>query len=200
MSLLNSLFFKIKLWNRYYMLIIPVFSLFTGSLLFYLSWLRQSESGISPVTMYCLEKRDIKVCSQRNLKNKRLRNKEIKKIIFTRCFCESAGLFNVRVSDSDFRENNLSEAALNNVLFFKVNLFKSLFYGAILNNVVFEESDLRGVVFNFASFENVQFKKADLRSALFIGARFKNTWYDRETKLPFSEEQARRIGLLAVKK
>ena len=173
-----------------------LFSLFLGGILFYLSWLRSGESRVSPIVLYCLENRDTNVCSEKYLKWKRLYNREIKDIIFTRCFCKNTYLLNIKASNSDLRDNRFDRSYLKNVSFSNVDLFKSSFYGAILNNVVFERSELTGVIFNFASFRNVYFKNVDLSSTLFIGTRFENTYYDKDTKLPFSREQASRMGLL----
>ena len=192
----KSLKVACNFFNQYHFLGMLIISLFFGGLLFYFSFLRSGENSISPVTMYCLENKDTKVCSRRYLGGKRLQDREIKEIIFTRCACRDLQLSNIKVSDTDFRGNNFSRAFFKNVSFLNVNLFKSSFYGAILNDVVFQDSDLRGVIFNFVTFHNVYFKNIDLRSSLLIGARFKNSYYDKNTKLPFSKEEAAQVGLL----
>lgn len=203
MKIFNRAFFskwlkKISLFiQQNYLLSILVFSFLLGSLLFYLSWLRSGESNISPVTLYCLENRDsTDVCSRRRLKSKRLYNREIKNVFFTRCVCKNMSLINIKASDSDLRDSRFDRSYLKNVSFFNVDLFKSSFYGAILDNVVFEKTELTGVIFNFVTFRNVYFKNVNLSSTLFIGARFEKTYYDKNTKLPFSKEQASRMGLL----
>jgi uncharacterized protein YjbI with pentapeptide repeats len=150
---------------------------------------------VSSVTLYCLENKDKDECSRQSLKRKRLAHKEITDVIFTRCFCEDARLFNVKVSSSDFRENTFKRAHLENVSFFKVNFFKATFYGAVLEGVVFESSELGGVEFNFATLRNVHFKNVDLRSAVFVGTRFEKSYYNKDTKLPFSKERAVQMGL-----
>ena len=199
-TLLNSLFnlkgFVHSFFRRYCLLSILVLSVFLSSILFYLSWLRYSNSRLSPVTLYCLENRDTRVCNRRYLRYRSLKNRKIKGVLFTRCHCKQVYLFNVEVSDSDFRENLFDRSYIKNSSFVDVDLFKASFYGAILDNVVFEKSDLMGVLFNFATFRNVYFKNTDLSSTVFIGTRFENTYYDKDTKLPFSREQARRMGFL----
>ena len=188
-------YFFLFFYRYYFLGIISVSFLFAG-ILFYLSALRSGEMTISPLTIYCLENKDTKVCSNRSLSLKRLKNREIKRVIFTRCFCKYIYLDNVNISHSDFRESHFDSSLLKNVSFLDIDLFKSSFYGAILENVVFENSDLEGSIFNFATFRNVYFKNVDLSSAVLIGVRFENTYYDRNTKLPFSKEQADRIGLV----
>ena len=180
--------------KQYYFTGMLIFSFLWGGGLFYLSYLRSV--SISPVTVYCLENKDTKVCSKRSLRQKRLQNREIKEVIFTKCSCRDLHLLNVKVDNSDFRDNQFGRASFKNVSFLNVDLFKSSFYGSVLDDVVFENSDLGGVVFNFATFRNVYFKNVDLRSTVFIGTRFKNTYYNQSTKLPFSKEQASRMGLL----
>lgn len=179
--------------NKYYVTVILIFSFLMGGILFYMSHLRSV--NIDAVVMYCLKNRDRKACNRRPLNQKRLKNIKIRRVIFTRCLCKDLRLFNVGVSNSDFRENKFKRAYLKNVSFLNVDLFKASFYGAILENVIFENSALGGVVFNFATFRNVYFKNVDLRSAVFVGTRFENTYYSRNTKLPFSSEQAKRMGL-----
>ena len=182
--------------DRYYFLGVLSFSLLFAGVLFYFSALRSEEVSISPVTMYCLENRDIQACRGISLGLKKLKNRKIKEVIFQRCFCKHIYLYNVDVTSSDFEENKFDGSFFKNVSFFNVDLFKSSFYGAILENVVFENSDLGGVIFNFATFRNVYFKNVDLSSAILMGARFENTYYDQNTKLPFSKEQADRAGLV----
>lgn len=182
--------------RRYYLLSILVFSFCLGSILFYWSWLRYSEGSLSPVTLYCLENKDTEVCSSRYLRYRSLKNRKIKDVLFTKCNCRQVYLFNVEVSDSDFRDSRFDRAYMKNTSFVDVDLFKSSFYGAILDNVVFEKSELKGALFNFATVRNVYFKNIDLSSTVFIGTRFENTYYDKDTKLPFSREQASRKGFL----
>ena len=182
--------------HQYYLLCLLVFSFFLGSLLFYISWLRSSESHISPVSLYCLENRDVEACSNRFLRKKSLKNRKIKNVIFTKCNCKNTYLFNIKMSDSDFRQSRFDRSYWRNSSVLNVDLFKSSFYGAILDNVVFEKSELKGAIFNFATIRNVHFKNIDLSSTVFIGTRFENTYYDNDTKLPFSREQASRMGLL----
>ena len=196
-TVFNELSRKITLYlKRYFLLSSLTLSLLFAGMLFYFSLLRSSETNISPVTIYCLENKDTKVCSRRHLRGRRLYNRTIKEAIFTRCFCKDLHLSNVKVRDSDFRGNQFSRSSFKNVSFFQVNLFKSSFYGATLENVTFENSDLGGAIFNFATLRNVHFKNIDLHSAIFIGTRFENAYYDSNTKLPFSKEQAKKIGLL----
>lgn len=148
---------------------------------------------------YCLENKDPKICKARrsrlSLRGKRLVKRDIEGIIFTRCACQSLSLTDVNIDNSDFREAQMKKASLKRVSFLRSNLFKSSFYGAILNDVIFYNTDLRGVIFNFSTLRNVYFKNIDLRDTLFIGTRFENTYYDKKTKLPFSKEQASRMGL-----
>ncbi len=181
---------------RYYLLSILVLSLFLGSILFYWSWLKSSVSRLSPVTLYCLENKDDTICRGRFLRYTSLKNRKIKDIIFKKCFCKNTYLFNVEVSDSDFRDSRFDRSYIKNSSFVDVDLFKASFYGAILDNVVFEKSELTGVLFNFATVRNVYFKNVDLSSTVFIGTRFENAYYDKNTKLPFSREQASRMGFL----
>ena len=185
------------IFNHYFFAIL--FSFLFAGVLFYLSTSWSNESSISPVTMYCLENRDTKVCNRRSLRRKTLKNRKIKKVIFTRCFCKNIYLFNVKVMNSNFRSNHFDRSYLKSVSFFDTDLFKSSFYGAVLENVVFENSDLGGVIFNFATFRNVYFKNTDLSSAVLIGTRFENTYYDEDTKLPFSKKQANQVGLFLKK-
>lgn len=194
--LINYLIKIIFYLKQYYFLSTLSLSLLFSGILFYFSSLRAHEAYISPVTIYCLENKDSKVCSRRHLRGKRLYNKTIKEVIFTRCFCKDLHLSNVKVRDSDFRSNQFNRSSFKNVSFSQVNLFKSSFYGATLENVTFENSDLGGTIFNFATLKNVHFKNINLHSVIFIGTRFKNAYYDSNTKLPFSEEQAKRMGLL----
>lgn len=184
-----------KLFKKYYFLSILIFSVFLGTVLFYISGLRFKEINISPVTIYCLETKDVKICNKRNLMGKQIQNRYIKKIIFTQCFCRDLRLFNVRVNNADFRGGHFGRASFRQVSLVKTNFFQSSFYGAILKDVIFEDSDLRGVVFNFAVLRNVQFKNVDMRSALFIGTRFENVSYDKNTKWPFSIKQIKRMNL-----
>ena len=196
-TIFNKLSKKIILYlKQYYFLSIFSLSLLSAGMLFYFSSLRSHETNISPVTIYCLENKDTKVCSRRHLRGKRLYNRNIKETIFTRCFCKDLHLSNVKISNSDFRSNRFNRSSFKNVSFSQVNLFKSSFYGATLENVTFENSDLGGTIFNFATLKNVHFKNIDLHSVIFIGTRFENTYYDSDTKLPFSKEYAKRIGLL----
>ncbi len=185
-----------NLYKRYYFLSMLTLSLFVGGGLFYYfpRWM-SGESSVSPVTMYCLSRRDTKVCTRRFLDGKKLHDKNIKEVVFTRCDCRKTHLFSIEVSDSDFRESDFRRAVFNKVSFLNTNLFKSSFYGAILKDVVFDNSQLGGVVFNFATFQNVYFKNVDLSSALFIGASFENVYYAKDVKLPFSEEKANQMGL-----
>lgn len=184
-----------KIFKKYYILLALALSLLLGSVLFYLSELRSNELSISPVTIYCLERRDNKVCKRRSLARKRLQNRQIKKVIFTLCHCRDLRLSNVHISESDLRGGHFYRAVFQNVSFVKTNFFKSSFYGAIFENVVFEESDLGGAIFNFAVLRNVQFKNVDLSSALFIGTRFEDLSYDKATKWPFSKEQIQSMSL-----
>lgn len=196
MNLLKTLKIKTHWLKAYFTPLAILFSLSFGSVLFYLSWSRSNERSIPPKTISCFEKKNIWNCTRKHLHGKQLKNKQVKDISFTRCFCRSMRLLNVNISYSDFRDSNFRKAFFKNVSFFKVNLFKSYFYGAILEDVVFEDSDLGGSVFNFATLKNAHFKNMDLRSALFIGARFQNVYYDKNTKLPFSKTQARRLGMI----
>ena len=161
--------------------------------LFVISYLRTT--SISPIAMYCLENKNRRACNKVPLRRKRLAHKEITNIIFTRCFCTDARLFNVSVRSSDFRENKFKRAHLEDVSFLRVDFFKATFYGAILESVIFEDSELGGVVFNFATLRNVYFKNVDLRSAVFVGTRFENSYYNKDVKLPFSKEKAEQMGL-----
>lgn len=161
--------------------------------LFYLSYLRMA--NVSSEILYCLENKDKTKCNKQSLRRKRLAHKEITDVIFTRCSCEDVRLFNVKVNNSDFRENTFKRSHLEEVFFFKVNFFKATFYGTVLDNVVFENSELGGVEFNFATLRNVYFKNVDLRSAVFVGTRFEKSYYSKDTKLPFSKERAGQIGL-----
>ena len=195
-SLWESLKIKTDWLSSYYFPVVFLFSLLFGGILFHLSWSRSDESSISPEIISCFEKKNKKKCRRKRLSGKRLKNKDIKDVAFTRCFCRNLRLRNVDIYNSDFRENDFGRSFLKNVSFSKVNLFKSFFYGAILENVIFEANDLGGAVFNFATLRNVHFKNIDLRSALFIGTRFRNVYYDRNTKLPFSKTQAHRLGLI----
>lgn len=194
--LINYLTKIISYLKQYYLLSIFILSLLSSGILFYFSSLRAHESYVSPVTIYCLENKDTKVCSRRHLRGKRLHNRTIKEAIFTRCFCKDLHLSNVNINNSDFRSNRFNRSSFKNVSFSQVNLFKSSFYGATLENVTFENSDLGGTIFNFATLKNVHFKNIDLHSVIFVGTRFENTYYDSDTKLPFSKEYAKRIGLL----
>ena len=196
LSFLKSLKARINRINSYYFLVALLFSVFFGGMLFYLSWSRSGEGSVSPKIISCLKKKDTKKCRRKRLSGKRLKNKDIKDVAFTRCFCRNLRLRNVDIYNSDFRENDFGRSFLKNVSFLEVNLFKSFFYGAILEDVIFENSDFGGAVFNFATLRNVHFKNMDLRSTLFIGTRFQNVYYDRNTKLPFSEVQASRLGLI----
>ncbi len=184
-----------KVFKKYYFLSILIFSVLLGTVLFYISGLRHKEVNISPVTIYCLETKDEKICRRRNLMGKELKNRHIEKIIFTQCFCKDLRLFNVKVNNADFREGHFGRASFSNVSLIRTNFFKSSFYGAILKDVIFEDSNLRGVVFNFAVLRNVQFKNVDMRSAVFIGTRFENVSYDKNTKWPFSIEQLKQMNL-----
>lgn len=168
-------------------------SVLLAGVLFSLSYLRIT--NISPIAMYCLENKDKRACNKVSLRRKRLAHKEITNIIFTRCFCIDVRLFNIKVRNSDFRENKFKRAHLEDVSFLRVDFFKATFYGAILESVIFENSELGGVVFNFATLRNVYFKNVDLRSAVFIGTRFENSYYDKDVKLPFSKEKAEQMGL-----
>ncbi len=184
---INHLFSKLNLIS------ILVCSFLLAGGVFYLSHLRMVI--ISSATLYCLENKDKTECNQKSLRRKRLAHKEITDVIFTRCFCEDVRLFNVKVSDSDFRENVFKRAHLEKVSFFNMNFFKATFYGAVLDGVVFENSELGGAEFNFATLRNVHFKNIDLRSVVFVGTRFEKSYYDEDTKLPFSKERAARMGL-----
>ena len=193
---LFSIFSKIKLnWlSSYYLLGVFTLSVLCGGILFSLSWLRSGENGISPQVMSCFEIKDPRKCSRRNLQKKRLKNKEIEEVSFTRCFCKNLFLSQVTIYNSDFRDNNFNQSFFYKVSFFDTNLFKAFFYGSVLKEVVFKDSDLGGAIFNFSTLENVSFKNIDLSSSLFIGALFKNVSYDKNTILPFSEETARQKG------
>ena len=190
---LNSLKETFCFINRYYFTVILIFSFLTGGVLFYISYLRSVD--ISSVTMSCLKSNNRRLCRRMSLNQRRLGDRKIRGVVFTKCFCRDLRLSNVAVRDSDFRENKFTRAYFKKVSFLNVDLFKASFYGAILDDVVFDDSELGGVVFNFATFRNVYFKNVDLSSALFIGARFENTYYDQSTQLPFSAEKAKRMGL-----
>ena len=182
--------------SSYFFPMALLFSLLFGGILFYLSWSGSNERSIPPKIISCLEKKNTRKCRGKSLYGKRLKNKDIKDVAFTRCFCRNLRLRNIDIYNSDFRENNFGRSFLKKVSFLEVNLFKSFFYGAILEDVIFENSDFGGVVFNFATLRNVHFKNMDLRSALFISTRFQNVYYDKSTKLPFSKAQANRLGLI----
>ena len=184
---------KLYFFSKLHFITVLICSFLLAGGLFYVSYLKMVD--ISPVTIYCLEKKDKKVCNKRSLRRKRLAHKEITNVIFTRCSCGDIWLFNVKVNNSDFRENRFKRAHLEDVSFLEVDLFQSTFYGAVLDNVVFENSELRGVEFNFATLRNVYFKNVDLRSAVFVGTRFEKSYYSKDTKLPFSKEKARQVGL-----
>ena len=198
--IIQTLFLKLagiksgSLNSRYYPGIIFILSLLFGGILFILSWSRSGENSISSEIRYCFEVTDYEKCSRKNLQGKRLKNKEIANIIFTRCFCKNLYLSHVEVYESDFRENNFSQSFFDNVSFLGTGLFKAFFYGSVFENVAFKNSDLRGTVFNFATLRNVSFKNIDLRSSLFIGTEFENVSYDKETHLPFSEAEAHQKG------
>lgn len=127
-----------------------------------------------------------------------LKNLNIQNKTFTRCLCEGSIFKEIKIKESDFRQNNFRLTFFENILFFKTNLQKSTFEGAIIKNTFFEDSKLSGVIFKFTTFINVQFKNVDMTQALFIGSRFKNSTYDQNTKLPFSKETARDLGLKEV--
>jgi uncharacterized protein YjbI with pentapeptide repeats len=65
---------------------------------------------------------------------------------------------------------NLSNAALDNVVFDKSEMNISLFEGATLRNVSFVGTNLRGASFVGARLENVSFDGAILSGAVFEGA------------------------------
>ena len=172
-----------------------IFCLLLSSGLFYLSWSRYAEKHISQKIMSCFTVQQGKrKCGRKSLYKKRIKNRSIEDIFWTRCYCKNLLLKNVHIADSDFRENHFIRAMFNDVSFVETNLFLSFFHGALLKNVVFEKSDLRGAVFNFASLKNTQFKNTDLRETLFIGTQFKNVYYDKKTHLPFTKERAEELG------
>lgn len=181
--------------NQYYFPGVLIFSLMLGGILLYLSRSRSNENSISPETISCFEKKNRRKCGRRYLHGKRLKNKEIKEVAFTRCFCKNLHLSHVKIYNSDFRENNFNQSSFKDMSFIKTNFFKSFFYGAVLDNVVFENGDFRGAVFNFATLRNSYFKDVDLRDTLFIGTRFEKVYYDKNTRLPFSTAEAQRMGL-----
>ena len=170
--------------------------LLMSSSLFYFSRSRWSEKHLTPVALYCLKQDHKAFCQWKDFSHKRLSNREIKNISLTRSLFKGTWLSHIVIANSDFRQNNYRQAYFYKVSFIDTNMFKSSFYGARFEHVLFQNSQVRGSVFNFADFKNVQFKNMDLSAALFLGARFENSYYDQATKLPFSKEWARKIGLL----
>ena len=179
--------------NRYYLPSLLILSLFLGGILFALSGLRTNESSISSEILNCFE--ELSKCRRKYLSGKRLKNKEITEVVFSRCFCKNLRLSHIKIYNSDFREGNFNQSSFSNVSFAKTDLFKTFLYGVVLEDVVFKDCDLRGAVFNFATLRNVYFKNVDLSSTSFIGARFENVYYDKDTKLFSSLTEAQRKNL-----
>ena len=199
-SIIQTLFLKLSgitsgnLNSNYYFGIVFILSLLIGGILFALSWSRSGENSIPSELKYCFEVTDYEKCSWKTLKGKRFKNKEISGVILPRCVCKNLYLSHVEVYKSDFRESAFNQSFFDNVSFLRTKLFKAFFYGSVFENVVFKNSDLRGTVFNFATLRNVSFKNTDLSSSLFIGAKFENVFYDKNTNLPFSKEEAHEKG------
>ncbi|MBX2988527.1 MAG: pentapeptide repeat-containing protein [Bdellovibrionaceae bacterium] len=59
----------------------------------------------------------------------------------------------------------------------------------------FRDADLRGMVFRSSRFQEVDFRGADLRDTVFLACDFQESFFDSSTRLPFSRERARALGL-----
>ena len=160
--------------------------------------LKQNQIIKTSNILSCFSTTNTKKCNRWRLKSLFLKNLNIQNKTFTRCLCEGSVFKEIKIKKSDFRQNNFRLTFFENILFFKTNLQKSTFEGAIIKNTSFEDIKLSGVIFKFTTFINVQFKNVDMTQALFIGSRFKNSTYDKNTKLPFSKEIARDLGLREV--
>ena len=186
-----------KIQNAYIITSVTVSIIFSYSI-YHWQTLKQTQVVKKSNIFSCFSKNDTKKCNRWKWKSLSLENLNIQNKTFTRCLCEGSLFKEIKIKTSDFRQNKFRLAFFENILFFKTNLQKSTFEGAIIKNTIFEDIKLSGVVFQFTTFINVQFKNVDMTQALFIGSRFKNSTYDKNTKLPFSKEIARDLGLKEV--
>lgn len=149
------------------------------------------------------------------LKNLRYNNLELRGKTFENCEIENFYLPSLSLENSShmncvFQKTNLEEAVVIATSFYNCLMTDLKAKGAHFEGVSFYKTDLRGSTFENASFEGCFFEGADLSSVDFSGADLSlsnlygchsvvGATFDHKTKLPFSIEEAKRLGMVSKK-
>lgn len=105
----------------------------------------------------------------------------------------------------NFQNTNIAGLRLANsevsaVQFLNSTLDGAQFIRSSIQNTVFKKSSLRASKFIQTNLRNVSFEQADLSESAFLSCEFSNVIFDDQTKLPFSRERAKLLGMTYVSK
>ncbi|MFC1523016.1 pentapeptide repeat-containing protein [Elusimicrobiota bacterium] len=121
--------------------------------------------------------------------------------------------FSTRMNNSNLEGANFTGAEAQKVQFEASNLKRAVFDGANLLKAFFTAADLedaslkgaylentvfKGAVLKRADFTETELLGADMSGAMADSAKFKGATYDRDSVLPFSNEEAARKGMVNI--
>ena len=129
-----------------------------------------------------------------------------------------AEMWETDLSHANLRRADLTDAALNDADLYRANLNQAVMGGASLKRASLgmahlrnadltgcdlREADLHGALLGHAKLDGANIGKADLtgadlRKASVENAVLESAFYDKDTKLPFGEPEAKRRGMIRV--
>ncbi len=119
---------------------------------------------------------------------------------YSRISIKSLSLADVEIENSHFANAILAESrwlsvTAKNIDFSHLNARSLQIIRSRLDGSSFRNADLQGMKLDQSSCQGCDFSGADLRGAFIVGSILNEAVFDSKTKLPFSEEAARRFGM-----
>ena len=134
-----------------------------------------------------------------NIQSQTLEDLTVEKGFFIQGTLQKSQLRNCRISGTIMNGAKVYSSTVQNCQFDDSSLAATIFANSKILNTSFKNSKMIATKFIQSRLTNVDFFGADLRDAVFLLCTFDNVRFDDATKLPFSIETAKSLGMVHVR-
>lgn len=132
-----------------------------------------------------------KVSIRTSLENRNLKGSDLREVEFVNSSAIDSDFTDAKLRGLRGKGSRFRKCIFRNVDLRAAKLVYADFRDSDLREALLQESDL-----SFVDFRRSDLRGADLRGAWVLGTLFDQARYDRNTKLPFSHEKARQLGMI----